>query len=98
MTPEEKASLESEAAAIEGEYLQAGEGVSPEKPKISTADALTLILRKTFHIMAPAWDVTDDECALLGESYGAVVDKYWPNGVGVEIGAVLATAIVFGDG
>ncbi len=95
------ATLHAEAAALEGEVLrddragQRSDDPPPAGP--STGDVLTSLLRPTFDIMAPAWRVSDTECALLGHAYGAVLDKYFPNiDWGVELAALLATAAVFG--
>lgn len=107
------ADLAGKAAALEGELLGKGEGpASGEGPGDGTAPAgdtghartgptnaelLTALLRPTFDIMAPNWQVSDMECALLGEAYCAVIDKYFPGlEFGIEIAAVLATAAVFG--
>lgn len=99
-------SLFARAAALEGEVLrpseapgaagQAGHGeVPPAGP--STGELLAALLKPTFAVMAPAWGVTDDECVLLGNAYGAVIDKYFPNfDFGVEFSAVVVTLAVFG--
>lgn len=100
--------LEGKAAALEGELLGKGEappgggaapggdaGQAPAGP--TNAELLTALLRPTFDIMAPSWNVSDMECAMLGEAYGAVIDKYWPDfAFGVELTALLATVAVFG--
>lgn len=102
MTPEEQAALDTEARVVEGEFIAAGEaaaapGAEPEKPEVTTGQLLTSLLVPTFGILAPNWRVTNEECALLGESYGAVVDKYLPDlDLGVELAAALATFAVFG--
>lgn len=104
MTPEEKANLENEARAIEGEVITAAEqragaaaGDQSSSNEPTTGEVLTALLIPTFKFMAPAWEVTDGECALLGEAYGAVLDKYFPDlNVGVELSAALATLAVFG--
>jgi len=98
--------LHARAAALEGEVLRSGEApgaagqaghgeVPPAGP--STGELLAALLKPTFAVMAPAWGVTDDECALLGNAYGAVIDKYFPNfDFGVEFSALLVTLAVFG--
>lgn len=104
MTPEEQASLENEARAVEGEVVTAAEqrdgrppADEPSSNEPTTAEVLTALLVPTFRFMAPAWEVTDGECALLGDAYGAVLDKYLPDfNVGVELSAALATLAVFG--
>lgn len=104
MTSEEQANLENEARAVEGEVITAAEqraGAAAEDQPTSneptTGEVLTALLIPTFKIMAPAWEVTDGECAMLGEAYGAVLDKYLPDlSIGVELSAALATLAVFG--
>lgn len=104
MTPEEKAGLENEARAVEGEVITAAEqraGATaedqPPSNEPTTAEVLAALLIPTFKFMAPAWEVSDGECALLGDAYGAVLDKYLPDlNVGVELSAALATLAVFG--
>ncbi|HWO42143.1 MAG TPA: hypothetical protein VNO43_10105 [Candidatus Eisenbacteria bacterium] len=98
-TPEEQ--LEAEARAVEGEVITAAEqrGGADSEPGagVSTADVLTQLLKPTFRLLAPNWEVTDDECAMLGSAYGAVVDKYFPDlDLGVELTAALVTLAVFG--
>lgn len=92
--------LRDKAAALEGGVLREGEGPAPAgepAPGPSTGDVLTALLRPTFDILAPAWAVSDVECAMLGHAYGDVLDKYFPEfDWGVELAAVLATAAVFG--
>ena len=93
--------LRDRAVAMEGEVLREGEGQAPagesQRPELSTGDVLTALLRPTFDILAPAWAVSDVECAMLGHAYGDVLDKYFPEfDWGVELAALLATAAVFG--
>jgi hypothetical protein len=92
--------LGAEAAALEGEYIPKGApGAQAEEapPTPSTGELLTMLLRPLFNVVAPAWEVSDDECELLGQSYGAVADKYFPNlELGVELSAVVTTVMVFG--
>lgn len=101
MTPEEQAALDGEARAVEGEYIAAEEvraqGGAEESAAVSTAALLALLLKPTFDVLAPAWAVSEPECRLLAEAYGAVLDKYLPDlDLGVEAAAVIATFAVFG--
>lgn len=94
--------LREKAAAIDGEFIAAGAGegageetAAPAGP--STGAVLTALLRPTFDMLAPAWDVSDEECKMLGEAYGVVIDKYFPNfDLGPELAAVFVTFAVFG--
>lgn len=99
--PTEDDLLKDKAAAIEGEFIGAAAGdASAEAPPPagpSTGVVLAALLRPTFDMLAPAWAVSDDECKMLGESYGVVIDKYFPNfDLGPELAAVFVTFAVFG--
>lgn len=101
MNTDDLAALDAEARAVEGKVItNAEQQASAEPPpaaEITTGQLLTAILVPVFKVLAPAWAVSRDECALLGEAWGAVVDKYLPDlDLGVELSAVLATALVFG--
>jgi hypothetical protein len=93
--------LAAKAAALEGEVIREGEapaaGSEEAAPGQSTGQVIAMILRPAFDVIAPAWNVTDAECAMLGDTYGAVVDKYFPDlDLGVELAALFTTALVFG--
>jgi hypothetical protein len=100
--------LNGKAAALEGELLgkhdaphgggpASGDEAGQAPPGPTTGELIAALLRPTFDIMAPAWAVSDGECAMLGESYGAVVDKYFPDfAFGVELTAIMVTLAVFG--
>lgn len=91
--------MAAKAAALEGEVIRETPGAGEEEaaPGPSTGQVIAMILRPMFDILAPAWNVTDMECGMLGETYGAVIDKYFPDlDLGPELAAVVTTAIVFG--
>lgn len=103
MNAADQENLEAEARAVEGDVITAAEqraGAGPDQdaaPDMTTAKVLTELLKPTFRLLAPNWEVTDDECAMLGAAYGAVVDKYFPDlDLGVELTAALVTLAVFG--
>lgn len=100
MSPDEEAALGAEGVALEGEHITADEASAgaEESPQPKAADVLAIGLRKTFDVLAPAWGVSDDECAMLGASYGALIEKYFPNiAVGPEAAAIGVTFAVFGS-
>lgn len=94
--------LREKAAALDGEFIAAGAGESageetaaPSGP--STGKVISALLRPTFDLLAPAWQVSDTECDMLGEAYGTVIDKYFPDfDLGPELAAVFVTFAVFG--
>lgn len=99
--------LHTRAAALEGEVLrsgeapgaagQAGQGAGAAKPKPKTGELIGALLIPTFKHMAPLWGVADEECMMLGEAYGAVIDKYFPDlNFGPEAEAVFVTLAIFG--
>lgn len=103
--PADDAALHDKAAALDGEFIQAGEGASPGSSGgaesapagPSTGKVLSALMRPTFDLLAPAWKVSDTECEMLGEAYGTVIDKYFPNfDLGPELGALFVTFAVFG--
>jgi len=103
MNADDFSGLAAEAQAVESAAASDGAAEKPKRetesptPTPSSAQLLTALLVPTFRVLAPAWEVTEPECALLGESYGAVLDKYFPDlDIGVEFAALLATLAVFG--
>lgn len=71
-----------------------------EAPVMPTADVLYPIARLAFDKGAPLWAVSDDEVRTLCDAYGALLDKYFPDGFldrfGVELSAIMVTIAVFG--
>lgn len=94
-TPELDA-LALDAAALEP---QAGQPEPKQQPDIPTDQLLRMLLAPLFGLLAPAWGVTQQEIGQLAEAYGAVVDKYFPNGLtafGPELAAGMVTIAVIG--
>jgi hypothetical protein len=61
----------------ESEVVEQGEaGREDEEP---TSDVIAQLLSPTFFILAPNWKMTDSEIERLSLSYGAVMDKYFPD-------------------
>lgn len=91
------AGLESIAAELGGPELPGAELEAEQAgPSIPTADLIAPLVTLFCASVAPAWAITSAEQSQLCESYAAVVDKYFPDGVpmGPEVGAVLVTAAV----
>lgn len=83
-----------DAAAGEGETAAPGKNAPPELPLDA---AISLLLGAGFEILAPNWKVTGVEVKQLSEAYAALAEKYIPEGsFGVEISALLVTAMVIG--
>lgn len=104
ITAEEVETLAEESRAVEGEHITADEAkaaglggdASEAEPQPSmTGKVIGDLLKPTFANLAPLWNVTDTECDMLGQAYGAVLDKYFPGGMGVEATAVIVTLAVF---
>lgn len=69
----------------------------PAAPSIPTEKLCEMLLAPCFMIFAPNWKVSEQEVQTLAGAYGAVLDKYFPDGLGdwaPEISAVLVTAMV----
>lgn len=84
--------LEKEAGTPTGD----GAPSADAGPDIPTKDALSLFLSPLCEVIFPAWNVQPAEIALLADAYAPVIDKYFPDGFGIEVQALVATAIVFG--
>ncbi len=99
---------EHDDAKAEWDAIEASMGPEPPPngvpapeppPEIKTAELVAQVLGPGFALLAPAWRVSQDEIEALSEAYGAVIDKYFPAGLGafgVEISAALATLAVIG--
>ena len=77
--------------------LASGAAPAPAEPTIPTGQLLVMVLDPAFQILAPNWKVTQTEVKQLAEAYGAVIDKYWPDGLtqyGPEVSAILITAMI----
>jgi hypothetical protein len=72
--------------------------LGPEKekePEIPTSQVLVMVIGPLFDILAPAWEVSDEEKQSLAGAYAPVVDKYFPGmDAGPEIVAIAITAMV----
>lgn len=89
-----------QAEQVEGEYI-GGSSSEPEKPEVKTAEILAPLLKITFGIIASKkgghWALGDQEAVELGNAYGDVMDKYFPEvAVGCELTAVMCTLVVVG--
>ncbi|HET8882607.1 MAG TPA: hypothetical protein VFM56_10575, partial [Solimonas sp.] len=74
----------------------------PEKPEPElppTKVLVQMVLSPGLALLAPNWNVSRSEVEQLSECYAAVIDKYFPNGMGnfgPEIAATVITLAVFG--
>jgi hypothetical protein len=86
-TPEEQAEIE--------------QAEREQEMQIPSAQLVEMAISPLFNMLAPNWNVQDEEVSALGEAYGALLDKYFPDGVAtrysVEFTALLCTATVFGS-
>lgn len=88
---------ESEFRRLEAEAGGLSEGPAPTIQQGPTSEIIEPILQMGFAIIAPAWQVSDPECKELAKCYGALIDKYFPDGMGqygVEVTAAMTTAAV----
>lgn len=94
------------AAEMEGDQLPltgqstSGEGYQPtQAAEMSGAELLAPLVSLAFGLLAPNWNVAAEEQQAIAESYGALVDKYYPEGAGtfgVELNALILTAAIVG--
>ncbi len=104
LPPELQAEAEAMIAEIEGEQPtnDTGAGAEGKPDAMPTGDMVAQLLGVTFnHVIAPRrgdhWKINDAEAKALGDAYGAVIDKYWPDFMnGPEIAAVLTSMAVLG--
>jgi len=73
--------------------------VNPVKVDDSVTDLLQPVLLMGFAVLAPNWQVTQPEVEQLSTAYGALIEKYFPNGkffdeYSVEISAIMVTGMV----
>lgn len=93
--------IEALVSALESGAEFSGEGSpAPEnaQPEIPFDAAIAMILGAGFDILAPNWKVTPQEVKLLADAYAPLAEKYLPDSsnFGVEVSAVLVTAMVLG--
>lgn len=66
--------------------------------EVSTREILAPIIHSAFMILCPNWKVKEKESGQLATVWGAVLDKYYPDGVmnqfGLEIAAISTTAMI----
>lgn len=92
--------LESMAGELESDSVIGGDSVTVGNDNGELKQALTVCLLGGFSILAPNWEVSQDECTALAECYSTVIDKYFPDAAGsfgVEVSALLMTAGVIGS-
>lgn len=93
------AGLDQTACTIDQAAPADGAAGPAPAPGINTAEVLEQVISPACAVFAPAWGVTDEEVKQLAGVYAALVDKYFPGGVGEigpELGAALVTLAVFG--
>ena len=64
---------------------------------ITGAELILPVVSLACGVLAPNWDIQPEEQAALAESYGALIDKYFPDvssSGGVELSALLITAAI----
>ncbi|WP_416306204.1 hypothetical protein [Neptunicella sp. SCSIO 80796] len=92
--------LESQAAAYD-KGATVSTSVEGEPVEFATADLLSPLLSSGFALLCPKWEVEQEESDALAQSWGAVVDTFFPSvnvdpRVAVVVGAVASTAMVIG--
>jgi hypothetical protein len=91
--------LMREAQELEGLQITQIGGASEEEetePTMETSALLMGAFSPLFDIFAPNWDVKAEEKQALCEAYGAVIDKYYPDGVGGKFATELTALTITG--
>lgn len=94
---EELTKLAEELEAEQAEEL-AGE-LMEERQGPETAEMLYPLVSFACDLGCPNYQIQKAEKQALSESYGELIDKYFPEGIGawgVELNALLVTAAIFG--
>lgn len=107
MSEQEEKTMQSAAQAAEIEAIAAEqeppvsfEGVTPPPAaeiSTETKEILQPLFTMGFGILAPNWQVSEDETEQLAGAYAMLMDKYLPTGMGaysVEIAAIMITGAV----
>ena len=100
------ADLQAEADALLAESNVESVQSTPDQEQrpedVPTGEIIASFMEITFNgLIAPRrglhWEMKRDECQAVGNAYGAVIDKYFPDlNVGVEFTAIIVTISVFG--
>lgn len=96
---DELAQLQAEVEAEHDDAERVGDYMEAEPEGPSTAEMLMPLVSMGCKVAAPNWQIQKAEVEALAESYGELVDKYFPGGVGEwgpELNAALVTAAIFG--
>lgn len=97
------AQQESDLSRLEGEYIPSENDIktdgSTPQPEVSTGQLCTGCLSLIFGAVAMRkgdhWALTEEEASMLGDSTGAVLDKYFPDmSLGPEVALLGAAAMI----
>lgn len=96
----DQAELNSMAEELEAEQAEAQAGELAEQHEgPATAEMLFPLVAFGCDLACPNYQIQKAEKQALAESYGDLIDKYFPEGIGawgVELNALLVTAAIFG--
>ncbi|MCS6128887.1 hypothetical protein G3485_17355 [Shewanella baltica] len=95
---------EFDAALAAAQQIEGGETPSDalgyqavEAAHVSGAELIAPIIGLACMAFAPNWNIAPEEQQALAESYGALIDKYFPEGAGafgVELNALIITGAI----
>lgn len=94
--------LQAMMDGLEAAAGESAEAISDVKqaaqPELPFDQAIAMILGAGFDILAPNWRVSEKEVKLLADAYAPLAEKYLPDpgNFGVEVSAILVTAMVLG--
>jgi len=102
--PEKPAEIKNDEP-LTGEYLQMANEAESEtpvnddkpEPEVPTSELIAPIVAMCAGVLVPNWNLQKEEIQGLSESYGLVIDKYFPSAassLGVELNALLMTAAI----
>jgi len=83
-----------EEPPLQGEYIPKAEAAEQQPSKV---EILAAMYKLAADLLAPAWEIQQSECLVLAGAHVPLFDKYFGSfDLGVELTAVMATAMVFG--
>lgn len=99
---DESQKQDAEFAALESEIVteQSPEKLAQMQQRENapeSAEVLQPVLEMGFAILAPNWQIQQEETKQLARAYADLLDKYFPDGLGdygVEINAIMITGAI----
>ncbi len=90
--------IENMAAELEGEaFPNSPQQAEQPEAQITGKELVAPVVALACTMLAPAWNIQNEEVDALSSAYGDLLDKYFPEGAGafgVELSALLVTGAI----